>query len=396
MVTLVETLIGKGCDVGSSTGTSSMARLVGANRRYIEEEIPHIASLMCASAEALLAHAEVIVIGNPCEDATEVLAAAKPEHVIVDLTRGHATRAASRGCAGSLTACGPRPSGLGPRWRLLVDPSRRPPTRREDAADRSAAIGGRRHDGGRAVGPHRSPFRAGGDLQAALDERPAGRHRHASSPAPPIEDRSRCRGRSGSGWIVIRPPATPETPRPGTRVDPGPRRDNGEAHGGGGVGAGGADRAGRHHYRLVGLEIRPTDGAFLYDLVEIGAAETSADALPHHVIVERCYLHGDPRRGARRGVALNGAHAAVIDSHLADFKEVGADSPGDRRLERPRAVQDREQLPRGRRRERDVRGRRSVDPRSRAVRHRDPAQPHPQAAGLEAGRPDVRGQRVDA
>ena len=48
--------------------------------------------------------------------------------------------------------------------------------------------------------------------------------------------------------------------------------------------------------------------------------------VPHHVIVERCLIRGDPRRGARRGVALNGAHAAVIDSYIADIKEVGADS----------------------------------------------------------------------
>jgi len=101
MVGLVETLIGKGCDVRILDRNVATARLVGANRRYIEEEIPHIASLMCPSAEALLAHAEVIVIGNACEDATEVLAAARPEHVTIDLTRGHATRPTSRGAAGS-------------------------------------------------------------------------------------------------------------------------------------------------------------------------------------------------------------------------------------------------------------------------------------------------------
>ena len=101
MVALVETLIGKGCDVRILDRNVSMARLVGANRRYIEEEIPHIASLMCASAEALLAHAEVIVIGNACEDATEVLAAARPEHLTVDLSRGQAGRSGSRSNAGS-------------------------------------------------------------------------------------------------------------------------------------------------------------------------------------------------------------------------------------------------------------------------------------------------------
>ena len=101
MVALVETLIGKGCDVRILDRNVAMARLVGANRRYIEEEIPHIASLMCPSAEALLAHAEVVVIGNACEDATEVLAAMQPQHLTIDLTRGQAARAASRGTAGA-------------------------------------------------------------------------------------------------------------------------------------------------------------------------------------------------------------------------------------------------------------------------------------------------------
>ena len=73
MVTLVETLIGKGCDVRILDRNVSIARLVGANRRYIEEEIPHIASLMCDEVEALLAHAEVLVVGTAGEAAARVL-----------------------------------------------------------------------------------------------------------------------------------------------------------------------------------------------------------------------------------------------------------------------------------------------------------------------------------
>jgi GDP-mannose 6-dehydrogenase len=88
MVALVETLIGKGCDVRILDRNVSLARLMGANRRYIEEEIPHIASLMCESVEAVLAHAQVLVLGNADEDAARALAAAGPNHVIVDLTRG--------------------------------------------------------------------------------------------------------------------------------------------------------------------------------------------------------------------------------------------------------------------------------------------------------------------
>lgn len=99
VVTLVETLIGKGCDVRILDGNVSIARLTGANRRYIDEEIPHIASLMCEDAATLLAHAEVLVIGNASDEAAAVLEAAGPRHEVVDLTRGAAGRRPRRGAA---------------------------------------------------------------------------------------------------------------------------------------------------------------------------------------------------------------------------------------------------------------------------------------------------------
>ncbi|HVH66975.1 MAG TPA: nucleotide sugar dehydrogenase [Gemmatimonadales bacterium] len=92
MVTLVETLIGKGCDVRILDPSVAVARLRGANRRYIEDEIPHIASLLCDSVESLLAHAEVLVVGNTSDEAARALAGAGPHHVVVDLTRGAARR----------------------------------------------------------------------------------------------------------------------------------------------------------------------------------------------------------------------------------------------------------------------------------------------------------------
>jgi GDP-mannose 6-dehydrogenase len=93
MVALVEALIGKGCEVRILDRGVAVARLLGANRRYIEEQIPHIASLMCASVEALVAHAELLVIGSADPEAERVLAAARPHHVVVDLTRGAVRRA---------------------------------------------------------------------------------------------------------------------------------------------------------------------------------------------------------------------------------------------------------------------------------------------------------------
>jgi GDP-mannose 6-dehydrogenase len=87
MVSLVETLIGKGCQVRIFDRSVSIARLVGANRRYIEEEIPHIASLMCSDLDDVLAHAEVLVLGNGGEDARRAAAAAGDRHVVIDLAR---------------------------------------------------------------------------------------------------------------------------------------------------------------------------------------------------------------------------------------------------------------------------------------------------------------------
>ncbi len=88
MVTLVEALIGKGLAVRIYDPNVAVARLVGANRRYIEEGIPHIASLMCDSVEAVVEHAEVLVVGSASAEAARALATARPDQVVVDLTRG--------------------------------------------------------------------------------------------------------------------------------------------------------------------------------------------------------------------------------------------------------------------------------------------------------------------
>jgi len=88
VVTLVENLIGKGCDLRILDRNVSIARLVGANRKYIESEIPHIASLLCEDVATLVEHAEVLVIGSANEDAAHALDLADPSTTVVDLTRG--------------------------------------------------------------------------------------------------------------------------------------------------------------------------------------------------------------------------------------------------------------------------------------------------------------------
>ena len=87
MVTLVETLIGRGYPVRVYDRNISLARLTGANKQFIEREIPHIASILTDQMEEVLAHSEIIVVGNRDEDARQAMARIRPDHVVIDLAR---------------------------------------------------------------------------------------------------------------------------------------------------------------------------------------------------------------------------------------------------------------------------------------------------------------------
>lgn len=87
MVTLIEMLIGKGYQVGVYDQNVSLARLHGANRAYIEREIPHIASLMRPSADEVIAASDVVVVGNKASEVPEALSRLRPDQVVIDLVR---------------------------------------------------------------------------------------------------------------------------------------------------------------------------------------------------------------------------------------------------------------------------------------------------------------------
>jgi GDP-mannose 6-dehydrogenase len=86
LVTMAERFIGKGLRVMIHDPEVSVARLVGANRRYIEETIPHISSLMQPSASDVIRNSAVIVIGLRHQSIVEDLyLLTTEEHVLLDL-----------------------------------------------------------------------------------------------------------------------------------------------------------------------------------------------------------------------------------------------------------------------------------------------------------------------
>jgi hypothetical protein len=90
--------------------------------------------------------------------------------------------------------------------------------------------------------------------------------------------------------------------------------------------------AGAHHYKLVGLEFRPTDeNQFVYDLVKLGRGgfadgQNTLAEVPHHFIIDRCYIHAYPNQDLKRGVALNSSDTQIINSYISGFKSAGFDS----------------------------------------------------------------------
>jgi len=162
---------------------------------------------------------------------------------------------------------------------------------------------------------------AGGDLQKALDEAKAG-DRIELQPRATYEGPFRLKAKEGNEWIVITSSA--ELPKPGRHVQPSHASLMPKLTSTGEFVV--ATDPGAHHYRFVGIEFAPKAGSFVSSVIQFGDREASADAVPHHLIVDRCYVHGDPKIGSRRGIALNARDAAVVDSYISDFKEVGADS----------------------------------------------------------------------
>jgi Carbohydrate binding module (family 6) len=165
---------------------------------------------------------------------------------------------------------------------------------------------------------------SGGDFQAALN---------AAQPGDVIELQAGSTftgnfvlpNKSGTGWIYIRSSAHASLPAPGTRVTPSqaglmPKIVTNNAA------PAIATAAAAHHYRFVGIEIA-SSASLTYNVISLEASpQTSTAQVPTDIVFDRCYIHGNATGNIRRGIGLNSARTAVVDSYLSQFHEVGADS----------------------------------------------------------------------
>jgi GDP-mannose 6-dehydrogenase len=87
MIEVIEHLIGKGYDLRIFDRNVKMASLVGANRDFILNRIPHISRLMVNGIDAVLSHAQTVVIGNKDPEFEGIIDRLQPGQHLVDFVR---------------------------------------------------------------------------------------------------------------------------------------------------------------------------------------------------------------------------------------------------------------------------------------------------------------------
>jgi GDP-mannose 6-dehydrogenase len=87
IVILAEALLGKGYSLCIYDKNVSIARRVGANKEYINTQIPHLSSLLCDTVDEVIGRSDVLVVGNGSPEFADALKRTRPEQIVIDLFR---------------------------------------------------------------------------------------------------------------------------------------------------------------------------------------------------------------------------------------------------------------------------------------------------------------------
>jgi hypothetical protein len=128
--------------------------------------------------------------------------------------------------------------------------------------------------------------------------------------------------------IVIRTSQMSGLPPEGTRVNPAIHTAAMPKILINGVSPAFAADAGAQHYRLVGLEIAVASNVELQYVAVLLASydQTSISQVPHHIVIDRNYIHAHDNCHAKRGIQLDSAYSAVVDSYISEFHGIGQDT----------------------------------------------------------------------
>src|SRR5689334_8056387 len=86
--------------------------------------------------------------------------------------------------------------------------------------------------------------------------------------------------------------------------------------------------AGAHHYKLIGLDVSTVSATdFIYDLVRLGEpGQSDLASVPHHLVLDRLWIHEFSTQDVQRGISLNSADTAITNSYISDIHSVGFDT----------------------------------------------------------------------
>src|SRR5687767_13075251 len=87
IVILAEALLGKGYSLCIYDRNVSIARLVGANKDYINKQIPHLSSLLTETIDEVIEKSDVLVVGNGSPEFSHALKRTRPDQTVIDLFR---------------------------------------------------------------------------------------------------------------------------------------------------------------------------------------------------------------------------------------------------------------------------------------------------------------------
>ena len=84
---------------------------------------------------------------------------------------------------------------------------------------------------------------------------------------------------------------------------------------------------GSQHWRIQLVEF-PSTANGVGDIIALGgsASQTQLSQLPHDLVFDQVYIHGDPAAGQKRGIALNSGYTEITNSYISDIKANGQDA----------------------------------------------------------------------